>query len=152
MKSEAGAVADYIAGLPEERRAAVKKLRALLKRRMPKGYRESMMWGAITWSIPLERFPETYNGQPLCYAALASKKNYLSLYLMGPYGDLEQRKRLEAGFRKAGKKLDMGKACLRFRSLDDLPLDVIGDVVSRVTPEKYLVAYAKSRANTAKKR
>jgi hypothetical protein len=141
-------VAQYIAGLPEDRRAMITKLRSLLNRRMPKGYRESMMWGAITWSIPLETFPETYNGQPLCYAALASQTSHCSLYLMGAYGSRAARKKLEDGFRRAGKRLEMGKSCVRFRSLDDLPLDVIGDSIASMTLEKYLTAYAASRAGT----
>jgi Domain of unknown function (DU1801) len=146
MHSKAKTADDYIASLPEHRRAAVKKVRALLKRRMPKGYREMMGFGMIMYSIPLERFPDTYNGQPLCYAALASQKNYLALYLMCAYGSPSLRKKLEAGFKKAGKKVDMGKSCIRFQSPDDLPLDVIGDVVAAVPPEKYLEAYRKSRA------
>ena len=149
MQSKAATVDAYIAGLPEDRRPVVKKLRALLKRQVPKGYREGMGWGLICYSIPLERFPDTYNGEPLCYAALASQKNYLSLYLMGPYGDKALRKKLEDGFRKAGKRLDVGKSCIRFRSLDELPLDVIGEVVAAVTPEKYIERHVKSRASAA---
>ena len=149
MKSTAKTVDAYIAGLPEDRRPAVKKLRALLKRRVPKGSSESMGWGLITYSIPLERYPNTYNGQPLLYAALASQKGHLSLYLCA-YGAAGIREKLEAGFKKAGKKLNMGKSCIRFRSLDELPLDVIGDVVASVPPDKYLAIYEKSRAHTAK--
>ena len=150
MKSSATTVDAYIASLPEGRRSVVKKLRALLKRRVPKGYRESMGWGLITYSIPLERFPDTYNGQPLCYAALASQKRHLALYLMCAYGSGALRKKLEDGFRKSGKKLDMGKSCIRFRSLEELPLDVIGDVVAAVPPAKYIEIYAQSRKPTAK--
>jgi hypothetical protein len=150
MKSRASTVDGYIASLPEDRRPVVKKIRALLKRRVPKGYRESMGWGMITYSIPLERLPDTYNGQPLCYAALASQKGHLSLYLMCAYGSGILREKLEDGFRKAGKKLNMGKSCIRFQSLDELPLDVIGDVVAAVPPEKYLEIYRHSRRHTAK--
>jgi hypothetical protein len=131
-------VAEYVAGLPEDRRATVAKLRALLNRRMPKGYCEGMSFGAIAWSIPLETFPDTYNGQPLCYTALASRKNYYSLYLMGAYGSAAERRKLEEGFRRAGKKLDMGKSCVRFRSLDDLPLEVIGDSIAGLPPARYI--------------
>jgi hypothetical protein len=101
MQGGPGTVKEYIASLPEDRRGVVAKLRALLKRRMPKGYRESMLWGGITYSIPLERFPDTYNGQPLCYVCLASQKSHFSLYLMAAYGDPAERRRLEDGFRKA---------------------------------------------------
>lgn len=152
MQSQADTVDEYIESLPEDRRAAISKLRALLRRRVPKGYRESMIWGAITWSVPLEKLPDTYNGQPLCYVALASQKNYNSLYLMSAYGDPSEKRKLEAGFRKAGKKLDMGKSCVRFRTLDDLPLDLIGDIVAGVTPETYIAAYTKARGATAKKK
>lgn len=150
MKASAAipTVAGYIAALPEDRRAIIRTLRALLNRRIPKGYRESMAWGAITWSIPLETYPETYNGQPLCYAALASQKNHLAIYLMCAYGDAAERQKLEDGFRKAGKKLDMGKSCVRFRSLDDLPLDVIGDAVSRMTPRKYIEVYERTHSQS----
>src|ERR1700730_15038809 len=148
MRTDATTVAEYIASLPEDRRRAVKKVRALLKGRVPNGYRESMQWGLISYSIPLESFPDTYNGQPLCYAALGSQKNHLSLYLMGAYGHAPLRKKLEEGFRKARKRLDMGKPCIRFRSLDDLALDVIGDVVAAVPPDKYLEIYRRSRERT----
>jgi hypothetical protein len=149
MMSDAHTVEDYIAGLPDDRRPMISKLRSILKRRMPEGYHESMMWGAITYAIPVERFPDTYNGQPLCYVALASQKNYCSLYLMSAYANPSERRELEAGFRKAGKKLDMGKSCVRFRSLDDLPLDAIGELIAKVPPEKYLAWYEKSRKTTA---
>ncbi|MDQ2970706.1 MAG: DUF1801 domain-containing protein [Acidobacteriota bacterium] len=149
--SKPATVAEYIADLPEDRRRIISKVRGLLKRRVPKGYQESMLWGAITYSIPLERFPDTYNGQPLCYAALASHKSHLSLYVMCVYGDRAQTRKLQEGFRKAGKKLDMGKACIRFRALDDLPLEIIGDLVAAVPPEKYLESYKKSREPGARK-
>ena len=149
MKSEAESVDDYIAGLPDDLRPMISKLRTILKRRMPAGYEESMMWGAITYSIPLERFSATHNGQPLCYVALASQKSYCSLYLMSAYSNPAERRELEAGFRRAGKKLDMGKSCVRFRSLDDLPLEVIGELIEKVPPEKYLASYEKVRKTTA---
>lgn len=151
MQSKAKTADEYVASLPEERRSAVKKIRALLKRRMPKGYREVMGHGMITYSIPLERFSETTRAQPLLYAALASQKNYLALYLMGAYGSAELRRKLETGFAKAGRKLDMGKACIRFRSAEDLPLDVIGDVVAAIPPARYLEIYRKSREGRAKR-
>jgi len=149
VQSKAKTVEAYLAGLPDDRRAALKKVRAVLKRRMPKGYREMMGFGMITYAIPLEKFPDTYNGQPLLYAALASQKNYLALYLMCAYGSPPLRKKLEAGFRKAGRKADMGKSCIRFQSPDDLPLDVIGDVVAAVSPDRYIETF--TRAHAAKK-
>jgi hypothetical protein len=110
----------------------------LIRRHLPAGYRESINWDAITYEVPLRRYPTTYNGQPLCYAALAAHKGHASLYLMGVYGSPALRRRLEAGFRKAGKRLNMGKSCIRFRRADELALDVIGAVISAVPVNKYV--------------
>ena len=93
------------------------------------------MWGMITYGVPLERFPDKYNGQPLCYIGLAAQKNHFALYLMGAYEDGSVDRALRDGFARAGKKLDMGKSCLRFKRLDELPLDVIGQAVAAVPPE-----------------
>jgi hypothetical protein len=95
----------------------------------------------ITYYVPLERFPDTYNGQPLCYVALAAQKNHFAVYMTSPNQSSEERGRLEEAFRKAGKKLDMGGSCVRFRRLEDLPLDVIGDAVAKVPVEKFLARY-----------
>src|SRR5439155_6687617 len=94
--------------------------------------------GMIMYCIPLERFLNTYNGQPLLYVALAAQKNYCALYLMGPHMDTEQLAGLRAAFREAGKKLDMGKSCVRFRKLEDLPLEAIGQVIARMPVKNYL--------------
>jgi hypothetical protein len=138
MKSSAATVVEYIAGLPEDRRSAIKAVRDVIRKHVPKGYAEGIESGCITWSVPLAVYPDTYNGQPLMYAALASQKNHMGLYLMCAYMNPPLRKKLEAGFRAAGKKLDMGKACVRFKKLDDLPLDVIGEVVAAVPMKKYV--------------
>ena len=106
-----------------------------------------MGWGMISYEIPLERYPKTYNGKPLSYAALASQKNYCVIYLMGVYGDGEQARWFREEFRKAGKKLDMGKSCVHFRTADDLPLDVIGQVIARTPPDRYIAIYEKSRTH-----
>jgi hypothetical protein len=99
----------------------------------------------LNYGIPLSRFPNTYNGQPLCYAALAAQKNYCSLYLMSVYGDKKHEAKLRDGFKAAGKKLDMGKSCVRFKSSDDLPLDVVGDLIASVPVEKWIAIYEASR-------
>ncbi|HEX5724748.1 MAG TPA: DUF1801 domain-containing protein, partial [Longimicrobiaceae bacterium] len=98
-------------------------------------------WGMISYEVPLERFPRTYNGQPLGYAALAAQKNYYALYLTSVDGDAEKESWLEEEFRKAGKKLDMGKSCLRFRTLDDLPLDVIGRAIASTPPDALIARH-----------
>lgn len=138
-------VAAYVAGLPPAVRVVVTQVRRLVRRHLPAGYRETVDWGAITYQVPLRRYPTTYNGRPLCYVALAAQKGYVSLYLMGAYGSPVLRRRLETGFRKAGKRLNMGKSCIRFRSIDDLPLRVIGDVIAAVPMRRYIATAEATR-------
>src|ERR1051325_5262094 len=145
FENKAATVTDYLAQLPPERRKVVSDMRKLIKQHLPAGYVEEMNWGAITYAIPLSRYPDTYNGQPLCYVALAATKSSYSLYLMGVYGDTKQAAELKAAFKAAGKKLDMGKSCVRFKSPDDLPLDAIGRIVGSVSPDAYIAVYEKSR-------
>lgn len=143
--SKAATVEEYLAELPEDRRAVVSAVREVVLRNLPAGYRESMSYGMIGYGIPLERYPDTYNGQPLAYAALAAQKNYYSLYLMNVYAE-EGERALRNAFAAAGKKLDMGKSCIRFRRLDDLPLEVIGRIIAATPPEAYIAHYEASRA------
>lgn len=145
-KTSITSVAEYLESLPADRRAAIQALRKLINQHLPKGYRESFAWGMITWSVPLEVYPDTYNGQPLCYASLGSQKNHMALYLMSAYMDSPQQKRLAAGFKAAGKKLDMGKACIRFKSLDDLPLDVVAEVAGALPMKAFVEAAKQVRA------
>jgi hypothetical protein len=104
-----------------------------------------MAYGMIGWSIPLSRYPVTYNKQPLGYVALAAQKNAYSLYLMGVYGVGEQERKLRDGAAAAGKKLDMGKCCLRFRKADDLPLQAIGQLIASMPVDDYIAVYEASR-------
>jgi hypothetical protein len=143
-------VAEYLKSLPDDRRAVVQKLRTLVNGHLPKGYTEQMGWGVITYAVPLSILPDTYNGEPLCYAAIAAQKNHYSLYLMAAYGNSPQATRLAEGFRAHGKKLDMGKSCLRFRSLDDIPLDVVAGVIASTPLERYVELYRASRAKGAR--
>jgi hypothetical protein len=125
----------YLADLPPERRDALGAVRAMILKHLPKGYRESVNWGMLSYEVPLERYPDTYNGRPLCYVALASQKHYCSVYLMGVYQDPAQETELKAAFKREGKRLDMGKSCVRFKRAEDLPLDAIGKLIAAVTPE-----------------
>jgi hypothetical protein len=143
-------VADYLSTLPDERRTLISKVRALILKHLPNGYEEGFEYGTITYQIPLTAGPATYNGKPLCYAALASHKNYCTLYLMAPYGNPKLRAELEDGFKKAGKKLDMGKSCVHFKSMDDLPVAVIAKSIASVAAAKYIKAYNDSRKKPAK--
>jgi hypothetical protein len=133
----------YLAKLPDDRRAAITTLYKLVKKNLPKGYAESLAYGMLSWEVPLSVYPDTYNKKPLMYAALASQKSHMAIYLLGAYGIVEVRKKLEADFAKAGKKLDMGKSCLRFKKLDDLPLDAVARAIAATPMDKY-VAFAKS--------
>lgn len=146
--SKAETVEQYLQELPEDRRAVVSAVRDVVVRNLPAGYRETMNWGMISYEIPLEDYPDTYNGQPLGYAALAAQKNYYALYVM-TYMVPVQEKWLRDEFEKAGKKLDMGKSCLRFKKLEDLPLDVIGRLIASTPPREYITLYEQSRAQAA---
>lgn len=146
----AGTVAAYLAELPPERRAIVSSVRDLVNRHLPPGYSETMGWGMICWGIPLSRYPDTYNGQPLCYAALAAQKNAYSLHLMSVYAESTEENSLRRAYEKAGKKLDMGKCCLRFKSLDGLLTDEIARVVAAMSVEDYIAHYERSRAASRK--
>jgi hypothetical protein len=144
-QSKAGTVKEYLDGLPADRRKEIAKVRSVVRKNLPKGYREAMGFGMIGYAIPLERYPDTYNKQPLGYAALAAQKNFNTLYLLGVYADPKQRKRLEEAFEKSGKKMDMGKSCLHFRKADDLPLEAIGKLIASTPPEKMIAMYEKAR-------
>lgn len=139
--SAATTVAAYLAELPPERRAIVSTVRDLVNRHLPPGYSETMGWGMICWGVPLSRYPETYNRQPLCYAALAAQKNAYSLHLMGVYADSKDERSLRKAYEKAGKKLDMGKCCLRFKSLDGLLQDEIARLIAGTSVEDYIAHY-----------
>lgn len=145
VTSKATSVKEYLDTLPAERRAVVSKVRTVVRKHLPRGYQETMNWGGICYEIPLKRYPDTYNKQPLAYVGIVAQKNYFALYLLGVYTDPKKLALLKAGFKKAGKKLDMGKSCVRFRKLDDLPLDTIGKVVASMTPEAYIKIYEKGR-------
>ena len=141
ISSQAQTVAEYLEALPEERRKVVAALRKVVKKHLAKGYVEQMEFGMIGYGIPLERYPNTYNKQPLSYIALAAQKNYYALYLMCLYSDDTRTKWFADAFKKAGKKLDMGKSCVRFTRLEDLPMDVIAQAVASVTPDEYIAIY-----------
>ena len=138
MQSRAATVPQFISELPADRRATVSTVRDLVRRNLPAGFSEFMGYGMICWGIPLAQYPDTYNGQPLCYAALASHKSHCALYLMNVYEDDSHSRELRDAFAASGKKLDMGKSCIRFRSADALELDAIARIVASTTPEQFI--------------
>ena len=132
--STATTVAKYLSSLPAERRAVVSAVRDVVNANLPEGYEETMQYGMISWIVPLATKPDTYNKQPLVIAALAAQKSFYALYLMGLYIDAGVETWFRGAFATAGKKLDMGKSCVRFTRLDALPLDVVGEAVTKVSP------------------
>lgn len=145
VQSTAATAEEYLEELPEDRRAVVSAVRRVVLANLPEGYEERMNWGMISYEIPLSRYPATYDKQPLAYAALAAQKNYYSLYVLSCYQDSDDEAWLRKEFQNAGKKLDMGKCCVRFETLDDLPLDAVGELVARTPPEGMIGTYEASR-------
>jgi hypothetical protein len=140
--------AQYIASLPADRAKTIATVRSLVNKHIPRGYDECIVWGTIGWVIPLSRYPDTYNKQPITYVALSSQKNYCSLYLMGAYWGASQLEELKAEFKAAGKKLAMGKCCVNFETPDDLPLEAIGKLISAISSENWIEMYEQSRLMT----
>lgn len=147
VRSKASTVREYLDSLPEDRRKAIAAVRKTILANLPRGYEEAMNRGMIAYQVPLEAYPDTYNGQPLLYAALASQKNHMGVYLCNVYGISELREELVAGFKAAGRKLDMGRSCIRFKRLEDLPLEVVGRAVA-ATPLKAFVERARACASS----
>ena len=148
MPPDAATVDEYLAGLPEDRRGALEAVRRVILEHLPEGFDEVMQYGMASYVVPLERYPETYNGQPLALASFANQKRHMALYLMGVYGEDGAQERLRTRWASTGKKLDMGKSCLRFRRLDDLALDVVGEAIARMPVDDFLAAYERSRRRT----
>ena len=146
VSSKAATPEAYLAELPPERQALVAKLRDLVNANLPPGYVERMNWGMISWELPLERYPSTYNGQPLGYAGLAAQKNHIALYLNCIQASDERTQRFRQAYEAAGKKLDMGKSCLRFKKAEDLAEDVLADAIASVPVDSFIADYEHMRA------
>ena len=138
MQSDGTTVAEYLAGLPADRRAAREAVRQTILANLPAGYEEAMNWGMIVYQVPLARYPDTYNGQALAYAGLASQKNHMAVYLIGLYADEAAREQFEAAYRATGKRYDVGKSCVRFKKLDDLPLALIGESIAAFSVDAFI--------------
>ena len=150
FKTEAKTVDEYLAMLPDDRRDALTKVRKVILENLPKGYEEVIRWGMPTYEIPLSVKPDTYNKQPLMYAAFASQKHHMGVYLMSVYGNPDLNKWFRNEYAKAGKKLDMGKSCVRFKKIEDLPLEIIGKTIAGMTPEELIQYYEDLRTNHKK--
>ena len=141
VSSRATTVEQYLAELPDDRRADVARVREVILANLPDGFEETMQYGMIGYAIPLERFPNTYNGEALGSVALAAQKRHISVYLHALYASQELTDWFVAAYAAAGKKLNMGKSCVRFRRADDAALDVIGEAVAQVTPDQLIAAH-----------
>ena len=145
MISKATTVKEYLAELPEDRRKAISAVRKVIRKNLDKDYREGMLGGAIAYYVPHSVYPPGYHcdpKQPLPFAGLASQKNHMGIYLC-LYGDPKHDAWFRKEWAKTGKKLDMGKSCVRFKKLSDVPLELIGQAIARV-PVKTFIAYYES--------
>jgi len=141
MHSNATTVDAYLESLPPARREAISAVREVILANLPEGYEEVMRWGMICYEVPLATCPDTYNGEPLMYAALASQKRHMAVYLTAIYADPDRAEDFARRYRETGKRLDMGKSCVRFTKLEHLPLELVGEVVAS-TPVADMVAIA----------
>jgi len=155
MQSKAKTVAEYLASLPDDRRRALEAVRRVILDNLDSGYEEGMSYGVIGYYVPHRVYPAGYHCDPkqgLPFAGLASQKNYMSLYLMGLYcgcvdgvSDTALMQWFRDAWAKSGRKLDMGKTCIRFRKLEDLPLDVIGEAIRRLPASVYIEQYERAK-------
>ena len=155
MAAKPTTVKQYIDSLPADRKAAINKIRAAVNKGLPKGYKEGIQYGFIGWFVPHSVYPDGYHcdpKQPVPFAGLASQKNYISLYLMCVYSDEGHKSWFEKAWKKSGKKLDMGKSCVRIKSIDDVPLDVMTETIKRVPVEAFLANYEGVLGVTARKK
>ena len=135
--SDSDDVEAYLAGLPGDRRVALHRVREVVLEHLPNGFEESTGFGMITYEVPLATFPDTYNGRPLMYAALANQKRHMAVYLTSVYADPDRLAAFRDAWTATGRRLDMGTSCVRFRSVDDVPLEVLGDIIGGTTVEEF---------------
>ena len=143
--SNAKSVDEYLQMLPEDRKAAIKAVRSAILENLPTGYEETFQHGMLSYVIPLSTYPVTYNKMPLVFAALASQKSYMTVYLMNIYGSVADEEWFVDRYNASGKKLNMGKSCVRFKKLEDLPIDLIGEAISRTPVSAFIQIYESSR-------
>jgi hypothetical protein len=153
MKSNAKTVKDYLASLPEDRRAAIETVRNVILKNLDKDYEESMLWGMIGYAVPHRVWPLGYHcdpKKPLMMCSLASQKNNMTVYLMSVYGQKSEREWFQKAWAATGRKLKMGGCCVHFKTLEDAALDVIGEAVRRTPAKAYVENYVKLLASTGR--
>jgi uncharacterized protein YdhG (YjbR/CyaY superfamily) len=147
VSSKAATPDAYLAELPPERAALVARVRALVNASLPDGYVERMAWGMISWEVPLERYPDTYNGRPLVFAGLAAQKNHIALYLSCVCASKERTRRMREAYAAAGKTLDMGKSCIRFKRADELAEDVLATAIASIPVDSFIAEHEAGRGS-----
>lgn len=145
MQSQAKTVDEYLSDLPDDRLEAIETVRDVILENLPEGFEETINWGMITYQVPLRRYPDTYNKQPLMLAALASQKNHMAVYLTGVYSDQQSRSQFTEAYKATGKRMDMGKSCVRFRKLDDLPVELVGEAIAEYSVDEFIELTEKAR-------
>ena len=151
MQSAAGSVKEYLVEFDDIRRQALSVVRGVILDNLPDGYEETMQFGMITYVVPLSVLAGTYNGQPLMYIGLASQKRYMSLYLTNVYADKSVEKWFRERYLATGKRLNMGKSCVRFKKPEELPLELIGEVVAKTPMAKFVEVYRMTRSGRGRK-
>jgi hypothetical protein len=148
MQSKATTVEEYISQLPEERQAAITQLRKVIKKNLPKGFEEVMGYGMIGYVVPHKLYPKGYHCNPtlpLPFINIASQKNHVAVYHMGVYADKKLLDWFTAAYAKQMKtKLDMGKSCLRYKKIDEIPFALLGELAAKVTPQQWIECYEKA--------
>lgn len=154
MQSKAATIADYLDTLPEDRKTVISKLLAVIDANIPEGFERQMSYGMIGWVVPKSIFPAGYHCDPklpLPFLNIASQKNFVALYHMGMYSDENLLNWFTAEFPKHAKyKLDMGKSCVRFKKMDDIPYELIGQLVAKMTPQNWIDRYQSVLQSTRK--
>ena len=145
VSSDAATVEQYLAELPSERKQDIETLVSLVRKHLPKGFDEVMAWGMIGYQVPLEVSGPTYNKQPIGPVAIASQKNHISLYLLSIYASEQLTDEFKRRWQQSGKKLDMGKSCIRFKSLEQADLETIAWAVGLLDPVQFTRMYLTAR-------
>lgn len=155
MQSNAKTVDEYLTSLPDDRREALIAVRKTILKNLQKGFEEGMQYGCVGYYVPHSIFPDGYHcdpKQPLPFAGFASQKNHMAIYLFCIYADPKTEKKFREEYAATGKRMDIGKSCIRFRKLEDLPLDLIGKTIKSISVEKFVDKYQSTIAGTKAKR
>lgn len=155
MQSKAKTVAQYFSSLPSDQREVLAAVRTVILANLDPGFQECMQYGMVGYAVPHSRYPAGYHcdpKQPLPFACLAAQKNYIALHLMGLYMNPAELQWFTKAWKATGKKLDMGKACVRFKKLDDVALDVVGQAFRRISADAWIATYEASLAGNAQRK